>query len=239
MQMPNEDMKVITVMTRKGGAGKTTLIRALASAAIRDGKRCIIYDTDPQQGMMNWAETLGISDPLLSVEHLEFSDELGTKTDEAYEAGDVDYIFVDTMGAAGAWADDLAAASDAILLPMKLSMDDWKSTNDTFEWYKGLADRAEDPSALPSFHVVLSDVPAKQSKTELGFEDRAFEAFPVISHFFMSRKQHREASKEGLLHNLAEAKRSGINPLGRIHAKHFDEALDEAAAILQEVTEAA
>lgn len=236
--MPNENMKVITVMTRKGGAGKTTLIRALASAAMRDGKRCIIYDTDPQQGMMNWAEMLKIDDPLLKVEHLEYSDQLGAKTDEAYEAGNIDYIFVDTMGAAGAWADDLASASDAILLPMKLSMDDWKSTNDTFEWYKGLAERAEDPSALPSFRVVLSDVPAKQSKTELEFEDRAFEAFPVISNFFMSRKQHREASKEGLLHDLAAAKRSGINPLGRVHARYFDEALEEAGAILKEVTEA-
>lgn len=237
--MPNDDMKVIAVMSRKGGAGKTTLIRALASAAMRDGKRCIIYDTDPQQGMMNWATTIGINDPLLIVEHLEFSDELGTKTDEVYEEGNVDYIFVDTMGAAGAWADDLAAASDAILLPMKLSMDDWKSTNDTFEWYKGLAERAEDPSALPSFHVVLSDVPAKQSKTELEFEDRAFAAFPVISNFFMSRKQHREASKEGLLHTLAQAKRSAKNPLTRVHAKHFEEALEEAAAILKEVVEAA
>lgn len=237
--MANDNMKVVTVMTRKGGAGKTTLIRALASAAMRDGKRCIIFDTDPQQGMMNWATSLGINDPLLKVEHLEFSDELGTKTDEAYDAGDVDYIFVDTMGAAGAWADDLAAASDVIILPMKLSMDDWKSTNDTYEWYRGLADRAEDPDALPSFHVVLSDVPAKQSKTELEFEDQAFDAFPVVSHFFMSRKQHREASKEGLLHTIAQTKRSGINPLGRVHAKYFDEALDEAAAILKEVTEAA
>ena len=237
--MANEDMKVVAVMSRKGGDGKTTLIRALASAAMRYKKRCIIFDTDPQQGMMNWATSLGINDPLLTVEHLEFSDELGTKTDEAYESGDVDYIFVDTMGAAGAWADDLAAASDVIILPMKLSMDDWKSTNDTFEWYKGLADRAENPEALPSFHVVLSDVPAKQSKTELEFEDRAFDEFPVVSHFFMSRKQHREASKEGLLHTIAQAKRSGINPLGRVHAKYFDEALDEAAAILKEVTEAA
>jgi len=237
--MANDNKKVVTVMSRKGGAGKTTLVRALASAAMRDGKRCIIFDTDPQQGMLNWANAVGINDPLLKVEHLEFSDELGTKTDEAYDAGDIDYIFVDSMGAAGAWADDLAAASDVIILPMKLSMDDWKSTNDTYDWYKGLAERAEDPEALPGLHVVLSDVPAKQSKTELEFEDDAFEAFPVVSHFFMSRKQHREASKEGLLHTIAQAKRNGVNPLGRVHAKHFDEALDEAAAILKEVTEAA
>ena len=237
--MANDNMKVVTVMSRKGGAGKTTLVRALASAAMRDGKRCIIFDTDPQQGMLNWANAVGINDPLLKVEHLEFSDELGTKTDEAYDAGDIDYIFVDSMGAAGAWADDLAAASDVIILPMKLSMDDWKSTNDTYDWYKGLAERAEAPAALPGLHVVLSDVPAKQSKTELEFEDDAFEAFPVVSHFFMSRKQHREASKEGLLHTIAQAKRNGVNPLGRVHAKHFDEALDEAAAILKEVTEAA
>ena len=163
--MANDNMKVVTVMSRKGGAGKTTLVRALASAAMRDGKRCIIFDTDPQQGMLNWANAVGINDPLLKVEHLEFSDELGTKTDEAYDAGDTDYIFVDSMGAAGAWADDLAAASDVIILPMKLSMDDWKSTNDTYDWYKGLAERAEDPEA-PYRVSMLSYLTCQQNKAK-------------------------------------------------------------------------
>ena len=43
--MPNEDMKVIAVMSRKGGAGKTTLIRALASAAMREGKWKLVTKT--------------------------------------------------------------------------------------------------------------------------------------------------------------------------------------------------
>ena len=36
--MQNDDMKVITVMTRKGGAGKTTLMQAITSAAVKEGQ---------------------------------------------------------------------------------------------------------------------------------------------------------------------------------------------------------
>ena len=59
--MPNENMKVITVMTRKGGAGKTMLTRALTSAAMSQGKKCLVLDADPQQALFRWAKKLEIS----------------------------------------------------------------------------------------------------------------------------------------------------------------------------------
>lgn len=37
--MPNENLVVIAAMARKGGSGKTTLSRALISAAIAAGRR--------------------------------------------------------------------------------------------------------------------------------------------------------------------------------------------------------
>ena len=62
--MPNEDIKVILVITRKGGAGKTILTRALISAAMARGKRCLVFDADPQQALARWAIKLKIDDPL-------------------------------------------------------------------------------------------------------------------------------------------------------------------------------
>ncbi|MEP4845481.1 ParA family protein, partial [Roseibium sp.] len=53
--MPNDDLKVIAIITRKGGAGKTTLTRALISAAMAQGKRCLVFDADPQQALARWA----------------------------------------------------------------------------------------------------------------------------------------------------------------------------------------
>ena len=61
--MPNEQLKVIAIMTRKGGAGKTALARALMSAIIADGKRCIAIDADPQQALFRWWESVTTANP--------------------------------------------------------------------------------------------------------------------------------------------------------------------------------
>lgn len=236
--MQNDNMKVIAIMTRKGGAGKTTLTRALVSAAMSKGKRCLVFDADPQQALARWANKLKINDPLFIIEPLTVVKDLSEKTDAAYENDTADYIFIDTIGAAGAWADDLAAESDAVVVPMMLSDDDLEITTDTFNWYVGLRERAEDPDALPSFHVVLSNVPAKQSKAELEVERQAVSQFPIMEDYFMHRKQHKDASAEGFLHQIAENKRNSKMPLMRVHAKHFDEAVEEAASILDALTEA-
>ena len=50
-EMQNDDMKVVTVMTRKGGAGKTTLLQAIVSAAVKDKQRCLVLDAEPQQAL--------------------------------------------------------------------------------------------------------------------------------------------------------------------------------------------
>src|SRR2546430_17570992 len=41
-------MNVITVASRKGGAGKTTLTAHLAALAYSQGRRCRVIDADPQ-----------------------------------------------------------------------------------------------------------------------------------------------------------------------------------------------
>ncbi|MGY9038285.1 MAG: ParA family protein [Rhodobacterales bacterium] len=237
--MPNDDMKVIAVLTRKGGAGKTTLARALISAAMRRGKRCLVLDADPQQALHRWATKLKISDPLFRIEALTTTGELAAKTDEAWEDGKTDFIIIDTLGAGGAWADDIAEASDALVIPMMLSADDMEITKDTYNWYVELKDRTEDPENLPSLSVVLSAVPPKPSKAESEVEQEALENFPVIDEYFMSRKQHRDASQTGFLHQIARDRRKSRNPLMRHHAKYFEEALDEADAILDQIVKAA
>jgi chromosome partitioning protein len=237
--MANDDMKVITVMTRKGGAGKTTLIRALISAAMQRGKRCLLIDTDPQQALARWTEKLRIEDPLFTLcPRLQAAEDLARVVEDSYEAGETDYVFIDTIGAAGDWADILAIDSDALVVPMMLSDDDLEITKDTFNWYVGMRQRADDPELLPSFHVVLSNVPSKPSKAEEAVEHQAVQVFPVVEDYFMSRKQHKDASSHGFLHHLAAEKRASLNPLLRVHAKHYDEALEEAGAILDQVERA-
>ena len=232
--MANDNMKVITIMSRKGGAGKTTLLQALLSAAIKDGKRCLALDADPQQALTRWFQRAEIENPLVTRAQLEVSSDLEKWTDDAWEKGETDIVFVDTQGAAGAWADDLAAFSDVLIVPMKLGDTDLTITTDTFNWYCGLRERTDDPENLPSFKVVFADVPNKLTASQRYIEELALTRFPVMEDYFMHRNQHIDADRSGLLHDLADFRRNHKYGLFRSHAKHFDEAVEEATSILTE-----
>lgn len=47
-------MNVITLASRKGGAGKSTLTAHLAGLAVRQGRRCLLVDADPQGSLTLW-----------------------------------------------------------------------------------------------------------------------------------------------------------------------------------------
>src|SRR4051812_34096120 len=47
-------MNVITLASRKGGAGKSTLTAHLAGFAHRSGGRCLLIDADPQNSLTLW-----------------------------------------------------------------------------------------------------------------------------------------------------------------------------------------
>ena len=54
--MPNDNLVVIAAMARKGGSGKTTLSRALISAAVAAGRRVLLIDTDSTGVLGAWHE---------------------------------------------------------------------------------------------------------------------------------------------------------------------------------------
>ena len=243
--MPNEQLKVIAIMTRKGGAGKTALARALMSAIIADGKRCIAIDADPQQALFRWWDSVTTENPDvaatapgLQVAGIEQPSELEAIIDDAYENDTTDYILIDTMGAGGQWADELAVHSDHIVLPVMLSDTDMRIATDTYNWYQGLYDRAEDPSTLPKLKVVLSRVDKNPSSAMRAMAREANAKFPVIEELFMDRKQHADVDREGLFHQISKWRAENPNPLMRTHARLYDEALDEAREILSLVLEA-
>jgi chromosome partitioning protein len=50
-------MKILAIISQKGGVGKTTLATALAVAAERGGKRAAVFDLDPQASAAFWKDT--------------------------------------------------------------------------------------------------------------------------------------------------------------------------------------
>jgi len=49
-------MKILAVISQKGGAGKTTLATALAVAAQQDGREVALLDLDPQASACFWGD---------------------------------------------------------------------------------------------------------------------------------------------------------------------------------------
>ena len=90
-------VKITTIATKKGGAGKTTLATNLAVSSANAGFKTLIIDTDVgQRTALNWfnmRENRG--NPLVvSPENIEKLNEL---IDAAQER--IDRVFIDTQGA--------------------------------------------------------------------------------------------------------------------------------------------
>ena len=49
-------IRVVLVMNRKGGSGKSTLCRALASVAAVRGETVTIFDTDASKSCLKWMQ---------------------------------------------------------------------------------------------------------------------------------------------------------------------------------------
>ena len=52
-------MKVITLISQKGGSGKTTISISLGCEAESRGRATVIIDTDPQGSIHKWVQTPG------------------------------------------------------------------------------------------------------------------------------------------------------------------------------------
>ena len=236
--MPNEMMRVIAAMARKGGSGKTTLTRALISAAVAGGRRVAIIDADSTGVLGSWhhrAEARGYGSPLLRLVEVQSVAAIEREIDQLYEADLADFVFIDTAGVGADWSDSVAVLADHIVTPVMLSTTDFKVGIQTADWFARLRTRVDDPSALPQHHVVLNMVPAKPTKADAELIAQAVNCFPVVETVMMHRNAFKEMDRLGLLHAIALARQNDPNPLMKPHARPLVEALEEATDILNTI----
>ena len=236
--MPNDSLRVIAAMARKGGSGKTTLSRALISAAIAAGRRVTLMDTDGTDALGAWyerAEGAGYSSPLLSRTRALSIVAIEQEIDRVYAEDLADLIFIDTAGVGADWSDSVAVLADHIVTPVMLSTTDLKVGIQTADWFAHLRTRVDDPSALPQHHVVLNMVPAKPTKADAELIAQAVNCFPVVETVMMHRNAFKEMDRLGLLHAIALARQNDPNPLMKPHARPLVEALEEATDILNTI----
>ncbi len=62
----DEAMKILAVLSRKGGTGKTTVAVHLAAAAANSGLNVLLGDMDPQRSSLDWGRERGTVGPVVA-----------------------------------------------------------------------------------------------------------------------------------------------------------------------------
>lgn len=108
-------MKTIALISRKGGAGKSTFALHLAACASEESPRVIVIDTDDQKSASKWWETRGRENPAL----IECgADRIAQALDAARNHG-FDWAFVDTAPHGAEDLARIAAAADLCIAPCR------------------------------------------------------------------------------------------------------------------------
>jgi cellulose biosynthesis protein BcsQ len=141
-------MNVITLASRKGGAGKSTLTAHLAAYAQRAGHRCLIIDADPQGSLTLWhsLRTHGRL-PLQSATR-------GIDRAIAFAATDAyEWVFVDTAPTMWVVVQEAIRVATLVIIPARPGFFDLASIHETI----AAAREREKP-----FAVVINAAPPKR-----------------------------------------------------------------------------
>jgi chromosome partitioning protein len=145
-------MNVVTLASRKGGAGKSTLTAHLAAHAHRNGIRCMVVDADPQGSLTLWHSLRGQSgfdlrnaaqgvDRLLAHAQIE----------------GVEWVFIDTPPTMWVVVGEAIRAASLVVIPARPSLFDLSAVRETV----ATARERDKPYA-----VVLNAAPVKRGEKE-------------------------------------------------------------------------
>jgi chromosome partitioning protein len=122
-------MKTIAIISRKGGAGKTTLAVHLAVAAIVDGLTTAIIDLDPQASATGWGDSRTLDAPtVVSAQAARLP-----KVLEAAASNGADIVFIDTAPHSETAALAAIRAADLILIPCRPAILDLRAISDSID----------------------------------------------------------------------------------------------------------
>ncbi len=108
-------MKILAIVSEKGGAGKTTLAVNLAVAAEAHGLATAIFDLDPRANSTVWGDRRETKIPAVVPAQAPRL----LKLIEQARTNNADLVIIDTPGNAEAMAAQASAHADAILIPCR------------------------------------------------------------------------------------------------------------------------
>jgi chromosome partitioning protein len=125
-------MKTLTLVTQKGGVGKTTLAASLAVAAAQAGEKVAALDLDPQGSLSAWGDSREAEGP--AVDRI-VPDQIAQLPQilEALKGQGFTWAILDTAGIESTTGNLAMKAADICLVPSRPSKLDLKATLPTIE----------------------------------------------------------------------------------------------------------
>jgi MinD-like ATPase involved in chromosome partitioning or flagellar assembly len=145
-------MNVLAFASRKGGAGKSTLVAHLAAHMHKPTRPCLLIDDDPQGSLTLWNELRGqASLPLKIVKR-----GIGQIVKKAKQKG-VEWVLIDTPPKSSASVVEAIEAATLVIIPCRPGLFDIDAVQETI----ALARQARTPYA-----VVFNAAPPKREHLE-------------------------------------------------------------------------
>lgn len=199
--MPNENLIVISVISWKGGVGKSTLSAALASYFDFHGQRVKVIDADLQNSLMTWQRQC-IADHRWSnnieVSAPETAQEVSNQIDECYDTSSADVVIIDTAGIASKATTDIASVSDIILMPTQPSdMVQW-SNSETFKWYENLQTRIRNAGGeAPPLTAIMVNLPSRTTVKQRSQLEEQESMFPLAEAQISTKDAYQRLTSDG------------------------------------------
>jgi chromosome partitioning protein len=190
-------MQTVAVTINKGGVGKTTITKNLATAAAAAGLTVLIIDMDTQQNADAWGKRRKQHQPDRQLPLVQFTTERDLpEVMERARAAECDLVLIDTPPGRSTEAPAAVEAADFVLIPF------WLET-DAFEGLKKTGDLAR-RLGTPAAAVLNFATPNSRSHEESARDVlKALDVrmSPVVLHRY---EAHRNANPTGLTAYEAE-----------------------------------
>lgn len=198
-------MKVLSIISQKGGVGKTTMATALAVVAERDGKNTALFDLDPQASAAFWKDTRKSETPAVAAIP---PARLGHLLKAADESG-CDLAIIDAPPFAKDIAYEAAQHANFILIPTRPAVLDVMAMTRTIE----LVRHYEKPAA-----VVLTFCPPSGREiadTEDAVKQLGTALCPIRIH---NRVAYSRAQQTGMTAQEFEPEGKAAEEIARLYA---------------------
>jgi chromosome partitioning protein len=178
-------MQVVSLVTQKGGSGKSTMAACLAVAAHEAGENVFIIDMDPQGSLTQWSKTRGENDiPVEAIPHGKLERALSLLA-----KNNVSLVIIDTAGTESAATAAAMRSANLCIIPVRPAV---------FDIWASEATRKTLRSLRRDYVFLLNQCPAAQDSERMREGAKALESLGgLLTPLVASRVDYQEAAKHG------------------------------------------